>query len=98
MLRRLKAFVEPRQTPRFTALLFALLCSSAYGFAKEITPNKALEIAKRYITPAVVAQKSRATRATSAAASTPFYLYNDKRGQGFVIVSADDVMSEPFVL
>ena len=94
MLRRLKAFVEPRQTPRFTALLFALLCSSAYGFAKEITPNKALEIAKRYITPAVVTQKSRATRATSAAASTPFYLYNDKRGQGFVIVSADDVMGE----
>lgn len=72
MLRRLKAFVEPRQTLRFTALLFALLCSSAYGFAKEITPNKALAIAKRYITPAVVTQKSRATRATSAAASTPF--------------------------
>ena len=73
----------------WACLLTALPLAS---HAKDIKPLQAARIAERYIK---LTPESFARSATRAAdGNTPYYIYNDARGQGFVIVSANDAMGE----
>ena len=61
--------------------------------AKDISPMEAVRIARRVVTlPDDCAAKARAQSRT-ATPIPPYYIYNDARGQGFVIV-VDDEMGE----
>ena len=62
--------------------------------AKDISPMEAVRIARRVVTlPDDCAAKARAQSRT-ATPIPPYYIYNDARGQGFVIVAGDDEMGE----
>lgn len=73
----------------WACLLTALPLAS---HAKDIKPLQAARIAERYIKLAPESFAKSATRAADG--NTPYYIYNDARGQGFVIVSANDAMGE----
>lgn len=73
----------------WACLLTALPLAS---HAKDIKPLQAARIAERYIKLAPESFVRSATRAADG--NTPYYIYNDARGQGFVIVSANDAMGE----
>ena len=72
--------------------LFVAIQPKAYG--KHITPKRATDIAKRYVTLPrnnnAKAQKADANAPTNS----PYYIFNDAQAQGFVVVAADDVMGE----
>ena len=72
--------------------LFVAIQPKAYG--KHITPKRASDIAKRYITLPrnnnAKAQKADANAPTNS----PYYIFNDAHAQGFVVVAADDAMGE----
>lgn len=71
----------------FVALL--MTCSQTVH-AEEINWQKAEEIAKRYVTlPQNDGMKAKG-KGRKNKAGTPYYIYNDAHGQGFVIVSGDD--------
>lgn len=75
----------------FLALLIA---SSQTVRAEEINWQKAAEIAKRYVTlPQDTGMKAK-EKGRKNKTGSPYYIYNDARGQGFVIVSGDDQMGE----
>lgn len=75
----------------FIALLIA---SSQTVRAEEINWQKAAEIAKRYVTlPQDTGMKAK-EKGRKNKTGSPYYIYNDARGQGFVIVSGDDQMGE----
>ena len=75
----------------FVALMIA---SSQTVSAEEINWQKATEIAKRYVTlPQDDGMKAKENGRKNKA-GIPYYIYNDARGQGFVIVSGDDQMGE----
>ena len=62
--------------------------------AKDISPMEAVRIARRVVTLSDdCAAKARAQSRTATPIS-PYYIYNDARGQGFVIVAGDDEMGE----
>lgn len=68
----------------FIALLIA---SKQTVRAEEINWQKAAEIAKRYVTlPQNDGMKAK-EKGRKNKAGTPYYIYNDAHGQGFVIVS-----------
>lgn len=73
----------------WACLLTALPLAS---HAKDIKPLQAARIAERYIKLTPESFVRPATRAADV--NTPYYIYNDARGQGFVIVSANDAMGE----
>ena len=66
--------------------LFVAIQPKAYG--KHITPKRATDIAKRYITLPrnnnAKAQKADANAPTNS----PYYIFNDAHAQGFVVVAA----------
>ena len=74
--------------------LFATLTQTAH--AKNIAPQKAAQIAKKYITlPHHNALKAPANTSTSQHLTpSPYYLFNAADGRGFVIVAGDDAMGE----
>lgn len=75
----------------FIALLIA---SKQTVRAEEINWQKAAEIAKRYVTlPQDDGMKAK-EKGRKNKTGSPYYIYNDARGQGFVIVSGDDQMGE----
>lgn len=62
--------------------------------AKDISPMEAVRIARRVVNLSDdCAAKARAQSRT-ATPIPPYYIYNDARGQGFVIVAGDDEMGE----
>ena len=72
--------------------LFVAIQPKAYG--KHITPKRATDIAKRYVT---LPRNNNATvqkADANAPTNSPFYIFNDAHAQGFVVVAADDVMGE----
>ena len=81
---------------KFPLIVFQLviLFFTTHAYAKEITPKAALDIAKRYIKIDHKALRAVPTRATRFHVSTPYYIYNDTHGNGFVIVSGNDAMGE----
>ena len=74
--------------------LFAALTQTAH--AKNIAPQKAAQIAKKYITlPHDNALKAPANISTSQHLTpSPYYLFNAADGRGFVLVAGDDEMGE----
>lgn len=62
---------------------------------KEISARKALGIAKRYVTLEKKAYTAPRTRSVTGSADVePFYIFNDAKGRGFVVVSGDDALGE----
>ena len=71
-----------------------MIASSQTVRSEEINWQKATEIAKRYVTlPQDDGMKAKENGRKNKA-GIPYYIYNDARGQGFVIVSGDDQMGE----
>lgn len=75
----------------FIALLIA---SKQTVRAEEINWLKAAEIAKRYVTLLQDTGMKAKEKSRKNKTGSPYYIYNDARGQGFVIVSGDDQMGE----
>lgn len=82
--------------------LCMMLSFSTNLYADNITPAEALNIAKRYVNVDKKTQRKILTRSSSAVtsslpykqASTPYYIYNDSKGKGFVIVAGNDAMGQ----
>lgn len=77
---------------RLSLFVGALFAVSLKTMAKDILPQQAIAIAKQYVTltrPATAQLQRNGTKI-----KTPYYIFNDAQGQGFVIVSADDAMGQ----
>lgn len=75
--------------------LFALAFASLLPVqAKQVTARQALDIARKYVMPNRQSIASAQTRAGKQQPIEPFYVFNDKQGKGFVVVSGDDAMGE----
>ena len=76
-----------------TVVVSMLAALAPAAHAKDISPMEAVRIARRAVTlPDDWAAKARAQSRT-ATPIPPYYIYNDARGQSFVIV-VDDEMGE----
>lgn len=76
---------------RFTTLILLLVClCTVPANSKQVTPKKAIAIAKKFVS--LNRKQIKLTRAASS--NTPYYIYNDQHGQGFVVVAGDDNMGE----
>ena len=73
------------------ALAFATLLPVQ---AKQVTARQALDIARKYVMPNRQSIASAQTRAGKQQPIEPYYVFNDKHGKGFVVVSGDDAMGE----
>ena len=62
--------------------------------AREVSPDKALSVARRYVRITRQTQREWRMRSKVAAQPAPYYIYNDAGGNGFVIVAGDDAMGE----
>ena len=71
-----------------------LVAVSLTAHGKDINPQKAAQIAKRYVTLSHNNSAKAQTRGINRTTETPYYIFNDARGRGFVIVSGDDEMGE----
>ncbi len=75
--------------------LFALAFASLLPVqAKQVTARQALDIARKYVMPNRQSITSAQTRAGKQQPIEPYYVFNDKQGKGFVVVSGDDAMGE----
>ena len=76
------------------AVVSMLAAIAPAAHAKDISPMEAVKIARRVVNLSDdCAAKARAQSRT-ATPIPPYYIYNDARGQGFVIVAGDDEMGE----
>ena len=73
------------------ALAFATLLPVQ---AKQVTARQALDIARKYVMPNRQSIASAQTRTGKQQPIEPFYVFNDKQGKSFVVVSGDDAMGE----
>ena len=62
--------------------------------AKQVTAQQALYIARKYVMPNRQSIASAQTRSDKQQPIEPYYVFNDKQGKGFVVVSGDDAMGE----
>ena len=75
--------------------LFALAFASLLPVqAKQVTARQALDIARKYVMPNRQSIASAQTRTSKQQPIEPYYVFNDKQGKGFVVVSGDDAMGE----
>lgn len=71
-----------------------LVAVSLTAHGKDINPQKAAQIAKRYVTLSHNNSAKAQTRGINRTTEAPYYIFNDARGRGFVIVSGNDEMGE----
>lgn len=71
-----------------------LLAGSPTAGGKSIDPQRAALIAQRYVRLAGAGAAQAPARGVVATSGAPYYLFNDARGNGFVVVAADDEMGE----
>ena len=64
------------------------------GTRQECRPQRAAEIARRYVTLSHHDVSKVRARVTHGVSATPYYIYNDAQGRGFVVVAGDDAMGE----
>lgn len=76
------------------AIVSILLAFSPAAYSKNINPRKAAKIAQRYVTLPQSQEVKAKSKGFFQTADTSYYIYNDARGSGFVIVSGDDEMGE----
>ena len=69
-------------------VMFVTVSLTAYG--KDIDPQTAAKIAKRYVTLSRNNDAKAQTRSINGTVETPNYIFKDARGRGFVIVSGND--------
>lgn len=80
---------------RLTFVLSALVFPTFQPLhAKQVSARQALNIARKYITPDRRSAVAPQTRSGRQPAAEPFYVFNDARGKGYVVVSGDDAMGE----
>ena len=80
---------------RLAFALFVLAFSTLMPVqAKQVTARQALDIARKHISPNRQAIAFAQTRAGKQQPIEPYYVFNDKHGKGFVLVSGDDAMGE----
>lgn len=72
--------------------MIVAVCQAAYS--KDVYPQKAVEIAKQYITLSRDVKAPARAKGLRATALAPYYIYNDAQGKGFVVVAGDDDMGE----
>ena len=72
--------------------MIVAVCQAAYS--KDVYPQKAVEIAKQYITLSRDVKAQARAKGLRATALAPYYIYNDAQGKGFVVVAGDDDMGE----
>ena len=72
--------------------MIVAVCQSVY--AKDVYPQQAVEIAKKYITLSRDVKAQARAKGLRATALAPYYIYNDAQDKGFVIVAGDDDMGE----
>lgn len=76
------------------AVVGIFVASSLPAYGKDIDAERAVRIAKRYVKlPNRHETKSHKAGATPTE-KTPYYIFNDANGHGFVVVAADDAMGE----
>ena len=88
----------------FAAVVCFLFAAAQTANANPITPQKAAQIAKRYVSlhdnlsmrlsPSTSQHLRSAFAACQSKNSSPYYLFNAADGRGFVIVAGDDAMGE----
>lgn len=71
-----------------------LLAGSPTAGGKSIDPQRAALIAQRYVRLAGAGAAQALARGVVPTSGAPYYLFNDARGNGFVVVAADDEMGE----
>lgn len=71
-----------------------LLAGSPTAGGKSIDPQRAALIAQRYVRLAGAGAAQAPARGVVPTSGAPYYLFNDARGNGFVVVAADDEMGE----
>ena len=72
--------------------LFVVMPQTAYG--KEIDPKRATEIAKKYVSLPRGNDAKVRDKVINASINSPYYIFNDAGGRGFVVVAGDDGMGE----
>ena len=77
----------------FVLALLALAAFSSLS-AKRVTPQKAHDIALKYVQPDRHRPSVTRSKGSFETAMEPFYVFNDTRGKGFVVVAGDDTMGE----
>ena len=88
-----KAYTPHTFTP------FALMVSLFFALTltiqgKDISPKRAASIAKKYVKLLHNNEQKAQAGNKNLVTNTPYYIYNDAQGHGFVIVSGDDQMGE----
>lgn len=84
-------FRKSSSTVIFLLLLFLQTLSIQ---AREVSPEEALSVARRYVRVSEQTQHEVRMRTKALLQSTPYYIYNDAGGNGFVIVASNDAMGE----
>ena len=84
-------FRKSSSTVIFLLLLFLQTLSIQ---AREVSPEEALSVARRYVRISEQTQHEVRMRTKALLQSTPYYIYNDAGGNGFVIVASNDAMGE----
>ena len=87
----LKVFRTLRKNSLMLLSLGVFLLSGTLTFAGNVTPAEAVAIAERYVQ---VNKQVRRMAQTRTAKLSPYYIYNDDRGKGFVVVAGHDGMGE----
>lgn len=77
---------------KLSVVLFAALAFLS-GSAAQISESQALAVASKYIK-AEAGRKLQRVQGNSRATAAPYYVFNSGDGEGFVIVSGDDEMTE----
>ena len=72
--------------------MLVAVCQAAYG--KDVYPEQAVEIAKKYITLSRDVKAQARAKGLRPAALAPYYIYNDAQDKGFVVVAGDDDMGD----
>ena len=76
------------------AVVSMLAAIAPAAHAKDISPMEAVRIARRVVTLSDDCAAMARAQSRTATPIPPYYIYNDARGQGFVIVAGDDEMGE----
>ena len=76
----------------FIVGMFVSVSLTAHG--KDVNLQQAAKIAKKYVTLSRNSDTKAQTRGIQGTVETPYYIFNDARGRGFVIVSGNDEMGE----
>lgn len=76
-----------------TTIAFALALAAIAGNAEQISESQAMAVASKYIQ-GTAGRKLVPARGKQQQPTAPYYVFNEANGEGFVIVSGDDELTE----